>query len=32
MQEVPNFAQEDLINEDCYILDMYNTVYVWIGN
>lgn len=32
MQEVPAFGQEDLINEDCYILDVFNTVYVWIGN
>lgn len=32
MQEVPAFGQEDLLNEDCYILDVYNTIYVWIGN
>lgn len=32
MQECPAFAQEDLINEDCYILDAYNIIYLWIGN
>lgn len=32
MEEIPAFGQEDLNNEDCYILDVYNNVYVWIGN
>ena len=32
MQECPAFAQEDLINDDCYILDAYNIIYIWIGN
>jgi|Transcript_32251 hypothetical protein len=32
MEELPAFAQEDLINEDCYILDAYNIIYTWIGN
>jgi len=32
MGEIPAFAQEDLINDDCYILDAFNTVFIWIGN
>ena len=32
MEELPAFAQEDLLNEDCYILDAYNTIFTWIGN
>ncbi len=32
MEEIPAFGQEDLINDDCYILDAYNTIYVWIGH
>jgi len=32
MEELPAFAQEDLLNEDCYILDAYNIIYTWIGN
>ena len=32
MEEVPCFAQEDLLNDDCYILDAFNTIYTWIGN
>ena len=32
MEEVPAFAQEDLLNDDCYILDAYSTIYTWIGN
>ena len=32
MEEVPAFAQEDMYNEDCYILDAYSTIYTWIGN
>ncbi len=32
MEEVPAFGQEDLNNNDCYILDAYSTIYVWIGN
>jgi len=32
MEEVPAFAQEDMNNEDCYILDAYNIIYTWIGN
>lgn len=32
MEEIPAFAQEDLILEDCYILDAYNKIYCWIGN
>lgn len=32
MKEVIAFTQEDLFNEDTYILDSYDTIYVWIGN
>lgn len=32
MEEVPAFAQEDLLNDDCYILDAYSTIFTWIGN
>lgn len=30
-KEVPAFTQEDLLNDDVYILDCYSTVYIWIG-
>lgn len=32
MEEVPAFGQEDLYVEDCFILDGYSTIYVWLGN
>ena len=32
MDEIPAFGQEDLINDDCYILDAYNTIFVWVGH
>lgn len=32
MEEVPAFAQEDLLLDDCYILDAYSVIYTWIGN
>jgi hypothetical protein len=32
MKEVPQFQQEDLINDDCMILDAFSTVYVWVGS
>lgn len=32
MEELPAFAQEDLLNDDCYILDAFNTIFCWIGN
>lgn len=32
MEEVPAFAQEDMLNDDCYILDAYSVIYTWIGN
>lgn len=32
MEEIPAFGQEDLLNDDCCILDAYNQIYVWIGN
>ena len=31
MKEVPNFTQMDLNNYDIMVLDVYNTVYVWVG-
>jgi hypothetical protein len=31
VEEVHNFAQEDLLDDDVMMLDTYSTVYVWIG-
>ena len=31
MEELPCFAQEDMLLDDCYILDAYDTLYCWIG-
>lgn len=31
MKEVPNYTQQDLLGDDCYILDVYTTMYIWIG-
>lgn len=31
MEELPCFAQEDMLLDDCYILDAYSTIYLWIG-
>lgn len=32
LKEVAAFTQEDLINDDVYILDAYDTLYIWVGN
>ena len=32
MKEIAAFAQEDMLNDDVYILDSYDTIYIWIGN
>lgn len=32
VQEIFNFSQDDMINDDIMILDAYQTIYVWIGN
>jgi len=32
VEEVPNFTQEDLIDDDVMLLDMYTTVFVWVGS
>jgi len=32
MKEVPNYAQDDLNNNEVMVLDAYRTVYVWVGN
>lgn len=32
IQEIPNFSQEDLIDDDVMILDVYIQVFVWIGS
>lgn len=31
MKEVPNYAQDDLNNNEVMVLDAYRTVYVWVG-
>eukprot|EP01042_Synura_sphagnicola_P002196 gene2196-2624_t len=31
VEEVYNFEQEDLLIEDCFILDVYTQVYLWVG-
>lgn len=31
MEEIASFAQDDLSNDDTYILDVYNKVFCWIG-
>ncbi|KAJ3427674.1 villin [Anaeramoeba flamelloides] len=30
-EEIYNFDQDDLDNDDCFILDVYNEVYLWLG-
>jgi len=32
VQQVPNFTQSDMLNDDIMLLDAYSTIYVWIGN
>ena len=32
VDEVPNFTQDDMMNDDIMLLDAYQTIYVWIGN
>lgn len=32
VEEVDNFSQEDLLDDDVMMLDTYSTVYVWIGS
>ena len=32
VEEVPNFTQDDMMNDDIMLLDAYTTIYVWIGN
>jgi hypothetical protein len=31
MKEVPNYAQDDLNNNEVMVLDAYRTIYVWVG-
>jgi hypothetical protein len=31
VEEIFNFSQDDLTNDDVYLLDTFNEVYVWIG-
>jgi len=32
VSEIPNFCQDDLINDDVMVLDAYHEVFVWIGD
>ena len=32
VQEIFNFVQEDMLNDDIMLLDAYSTIYMWIGN
>jgi hypothetical protein len=31
VDEIPDFGQQDLVSDDVMILDVWDTVYVWIG-
>lgn len=31
MEEIFNFTQDDLLLEDIYILDVFTSVFIWIG-
>lgn len=31
MKPVPAFTQQCLLTEDCYVLDCYNEIYIWVG-
>lgn len=32
MKPVPAFSQQCLLNVDVYLLDCFNTIYIWVGN
>ena len=32
VEEVYHFEQEDLLEEDCFVLDRYTEVFVWVGS
>ena len=32
VEEVFNYSQEDLLQDDVMLLDVFNTLYVWVGN
>jgi hypothetical protein len=32
VQEIYNYTQDDMLNDDIMILDAYSTINVWIGN
>ena len=31
MSEVPAFQQQDLLNDEVYVLDCFSKMYIWIG-
>jgi len=32
VNEIYNYSQDDMMNDDIMLLDAYQTIYVWIGN
>ena len=32
VEEIPNFSQDDMLNDDMMLLDAFTSIYVWIGN